>query len=180
MGILQAIFGKVFQILRARIWKGYRQLGVEIERKFLVINDVWMNSVEKSIHFRQGYIHHGPPASVRVRIEGDQANLNMKKTVSGTERLEFEYLIPLEDANRLLDIMCNAGIVQKTRHWVKVGNHIWEIDVFEDDNAGLVMAEIELETVEESFELPDWVGEEVSSDSRYFNSSLSKSPFCQW
>jgi adenylate cyclase len=155
-------------------------LAIEVERKFLVANDDWKSKVDQSTHFRQGYIHPGPPASVRVRIEGDQANLNIKQSVLNIERMEFEYPIPMEDAEQLLDSACQSAIIQKTRHLVKVDNHVWEIDVFEADNVGLIVAEIELNSVEESFTLPDWIGEEVSNDPRYLNSSLSRTPFCQW
>jgi adenylate cyclase len=155
-------------------------LGIEIERKFIVANDEWKADVERSTVFRQGYITPGPPAAVRVRIEGEQANLNVKQSVLDIERLEFEYSIPLEDAHDLLDSVCQGRIVTKTRHIVKVDQHVWEIDVFEELNEGLVVAEIELETREETFKIPNWVGQEVSGDARYLNSSLSKIPFCEW
>lgn len=153
-------------------------MAVEIERKFLVVNDSWRKNAT-STHFQQGYLSTDPGRSVRVRIAGEQAWLTIKGKTEGVSRAEFEYPIPVGDANELL-ALCLPTIISKTRHRVLVGNHYWEVDEFHDDNDGLVVAEIELNTAEEDFERPDWLGEEVSRDDRYYNASLSCKPFCQW
>jgi adenylate cyclase len=152
----------------------------EIERKFLVRNEAWREAAHESIHFRQGYLSHERHCSVRVRSSGNRAWLNLKSATVGVERREFEYEIPLEDAQQILDTLTCKPLIEKTRHLVNVGPHTWEIDVFEGENAGLVVAEIELESVDEAFEKPDWLGEEVTFDPRYYNTSLSTHPYKSW
>ncbi len=155
-------------------------MAIEIERKFTVINDSWRDQVERSCRFRQGYLAGDKQASVRVRIEGDKANLNIKSATLGIFRKEFEYDIPLVDAIELLDQLCAKPLIEKTRHFLHFGGKEWEIDVFEGDNAGLIVAEVELTDENETVELPPWAGEDVSADVRYYNVSLVKHPYKDW
>jgi adenylate cyclase len=152
----------------------------EIERKFLLRSDAWRDEVRDSVRLVQGYLARGPRSAVRVRIKGDTAELNVKHTLDGIERLEFEYSIPLDDAREMLDRVALRPLIDKTRHHVEYGGHLWEIDEFYGDNAGLVVAEIELESAGEAFDRPDWLGEEVSHDPRYYNSNLSELPYSRW
>ncbi|PCJ59533.1 MAG: hypothetical protein COA73_08965 [Candidatus Hydrogenedentota bacterium] len=154
-------------------------MGVEIERKFLVSSDLWREGA-RSMSCEQGYLSFGPPVSVRVRIMGDKATLNIKQAVTAIERAEFEYAIPVEEARELLDTACMGSRVQKVRHYVAYADHTWEVDEFLGDNAGLVVAELELATVEEEFVKPPWIGEEVSGDPRYLNANLAQTPFISW
>ncbi len=151
----------------------------EIERKFLLKNDKWRSMVQASRALRQGYLCGNDRASVRVRIDGDQANLNIKSATLGVERLEFEYAIPVEQAEALLSELAGQ-VVEKTRHEVRHHEHLWEIDEFAGDNAGLIVAEVELEDAQERFERPDWLGDEVSGDPRYYNTELARHPYSRW
>lgn len=151
----------------------------EIERKFLLNKDSWRSSVHESRVLRQGYLCGNTRASVRVRIDGDRANLNIKSATLGVERLEFEYPIPPEHARVLLAEL-SGEVVEKTRHEVRHEGHIWEIDEFAGDNAGLIVAEIELEDAAEAFARPDWLGAEVSEDPRYYNNELARHPYSRW
>jgi adenylate cyclase len=155
-------------------------LATEIERKFLVKDDGWRAGAEPGVRFRQGYLAGGDKASVRVRVEGEKGNLNIKGATLGVRRQEFEYPIPLEDANAMLDTLSSGRLVEKTRYCVPVGGHVWEVDVFEGENAGLVVAEIELDHEDEPFVMPEWAGAEVSHDPRYYNVYLSQHPFKEW
>lgn len=155
-------------------------MGLEIERKFLLRDAAWREAVQESFFLRQGYLNAEQRCSVRVRACGERAWLNIKSATIGAQRLEFEYEIPLADANILLDQLSLGLVIEKTRHLVDVGGHIWEIDVFEGENAGLVVAEIELEHPDEAFEKPAWLGEEVTHDIRYYNTSLARNPFKFW
>ncbi len=155
-------------------------MGIEIEKKFLLANDDWRQQVVKSIKFRQGYLVGSDKASVRVRIQGDQANINIKGATLGIRRQEFEYSIPMEDADELLSTLCDKPLIEKTRNYITSGKHTWEIDEFSGDNQGLIVAEIELSDEAEDFELQDWLGEEVSEDTRYYNSMLIKNPYKNW
>ncbi|VAX14425.1 hypothetical protein MNBD_GAMMA24-2264 [hydrothermal vent metagenome] len=155
-------------------------MGIEIEKKFLLANDDWRQHADAGTSFRQGYLIGSEKSSVRVRIEGDKANLNIKSATLGVSRQEFEYPIPVEDAQILLATLCQKPLIEKTRYHVTYADHVWEIDVFEGDNAGLVVAEIELAHEDEAFARPDWLGEEVSDDPRYYNVSLVKHPFRDW
>lgn len=152
----------------------------EIERKFLVLSDAWKDAAYRSVRYRQGYLGRAETSSVRVRVSDRDAYLNIKSATLGIERLEYEYPIPLDDAHEMLDRLCHTPLVEKTRHWVEHTGHCWEIDVFEGDNAGLVVAEIELQTPEESFERPVWLGAEVSHEPRYYNVCLVEHPYSQW
>lgn len=154
-------------------------MGIEIERKFLVINEDWRGQVVASERLSQGYLCNSGNSSVRVRIGGDGANLNIKRGGLVVTRREYEYPIPLADAEELLAGL-SAGRVEKTRYHVRCGDHLWDLDVFEGENAGLVMAEIELAAEDEPFEMPAWAGREVSGDPRYYNINLIDNPFSRW
>ncbi len=152
---------------------------MEIERKFLVLNEDWkVGAVGTFLH--QGYLNRHPQRSVRVRVKGQQAFLTIKGMVSEISRFEYEYPIPLADAQHMLKELCEPPTLEKTRYLVKYEGMCWEIDEFHGDNAGLVVAEIELENEEQPFAKPPWLGEEVSQDSRYLNINLSQHPYCQW
>jgi adenylate cyclase len=153
-------------------------VGREIERKYLVVSEKWPKD-EHATRMRQGYLSAGPPVSVRIRIEADRAWLNIKEPTLGISRAEFEYEIPPADAEELIGL-CGGGIVSKTRHRVEHAGHTWEIDVFEGENAGLVLAEVELDSEDEAVELPDWAGADVSTDPRYRNTYLSRHPHRTW
>jgi adenylate cyclase len=155
-------------------------MGVEIERKFLVTDDRWRADVHRSVRFQQGYLARSANAAIRVRTDGEHAHLNIKSTTDGITRLELEYPIPLADAEVLLERVALRPVIVKTRHHVDFAGRRWEIDVFEAENAGLVVAEVELEAADAPVVLPPWVGREVSSDPRYYNASLSERPYCEW
>ena len=154
-------------------------MGIEIERKFLVKNDLWKNNSVTGINYRQGYLNHDGNCSVRVRTEGQKANLNIKSATLGIHRQEFEYSIPLDEANELLDLFCSST-VRKKRYKISFAERIWEIDVFEEDNSGLIVAEVELNSTDEEIQLPPWVGDEVSAIKRYYNTELAKHPYKNW
>ena len=153
---------------------------IEIERKFLLKDDSWRSQVNSSARIRQGYLAPVSKASVRVRVDGERANINIKSATLGVRRMEYEYSIPVDEAEELLDQLCQTPQINKTRFKVEYAGHIWEIDEFYGDNEGLIVAEIELGDEAESFEKPDWVGEEVSGDPRYYNVNLAKHPFKNW
>ncbi len=155
-------------------------MAIEIEKKFLLVNDTWRQQVYKSIAFKQGYLVGSDKSSVRVRIQGEQANINIKGATIGISRQEFEYPIPVDDAHELLATLCDKPLIEKTRHYVSVADHTWEIDEFFGDNAGLFVAEIELSHENEDFDMQDWLGKEVSDDKRYYNSMLIKNPYKNW
>lgn len=159
-------------------------MGTEIERKFLLKNDNWKSLVTKTHMIKQGYLQSGletsQKSSVRIRISNKLANINIKSVDLSMVRQEFEYEIPLHDAEQMLSSLCGDVIIEKTRHYVTYASHLWEVDVFEGANAGLQMAEIELGGVDEAFEKPDWIGDEVSEDGRYYNIYLLKSPYGMW
>jgi adenylate cyclase len=155
-------------------------MGKEIERKFLLRSDDWREEVNGSERLVQGYLSRGEHSAVRVRIAGDRAELNIKHTLDGINRLEFEYQIPVDDAREILEHVALRPLIDKIRFHVVHGNHLWEIDEFYAENTGLVIAEIELEDAGEEFDRPNWLGEEVSDDKRYYNSSLSRRPYSEW
>lgn len=155
-------------------------MGIEIERKFLVIDDAWQNEVRDHYRITQGYLSTGKSSTVRVRRRGAEAFLTIKGAPVGFSRLEFEYSIPVEDAEVMLARLSGTAVVEKTRYEVVVEEKLWEIDVFEGANEGLTLAEIELESGRDEFRLPSWAGEEVSGDARYANSRLAEHPFQQW
>jgi len=155
-------------------------LAVEIERKFLVQGDSWRAAAGIGTQMRQGYLIGSPLASIRVRVNGGRAWLNIKGRTISVTRAEFDYEIPRADADRILDDLCSGAIIEKTRYRIEHGHHVWEVDVFDGENAGLVVAEIELESESEAFSRPDWVAEEVSHDPRYYNVRLAECPYQDW
>lgn len=152
----------------------------EIERKFLITGDEWRQSVSREVRYRQGYLASDKSCSIRIRVSDDSAYLNIKSATLGVQRQEYEYAIPLADAHEMLDQLCLGPLIEKTRYYVPYADHLWEIDVFAGDNAGLVVAEIELQAENEVFVHPPWVGKEVSHDPRYYNVSLVQRPFKDW
>lgn len=155
-------------------------MAVEIERKYLVTGDSWRAAVESQSRIMQGYLSEGGRATVRARVKGDKAFLTIKGATTGISRSEYEYEIPVADAEQMLAELAVSSVIDKTRYGVRQGNHVWDLDVFAGDNVGLVMAEVELGSEDEAFEMPDWAGEEVSGDGRYFNSNLASHPFKTW
>lgn len=152
----------------------------EIERKFLVVNDDWRSAASAVVRYRQGYLATTDRCSVRIRVDGDHGYLNIKSATLDIMRTEFEYRVPLADAEEILDTLCEGLLVEKQRHFVEHQGHTWEVDVFEGVNRGLIIAEIELEAVDTSFPLPSWAGREVSDDPRYYNVYLARHPYTQW
>lgn len=154
-------------------------MATEIERKFLVKGDAW-RALAKGIPYRQGYLNSATERTVRVRIVGSQAFLAIKGVPVGASRSEYEYEIPIDEGKAMLDTLVEKPLVEKKRYKVPVGSLTWEIDEFLGDNAGLVVAEIELKSEDQTFEKPAWVGDEVTNDPRYFNANLVKRPFARW
>jgi adenylate cyclase len=155
-------------------------MAIEIEHKFLLANDDWRELVSHSVRYCQGYMSSQPTSSIRIRISDTTAWLNIKSATIGTQRLEYEYEIPLTDANEMLAQLCKKPIIEKVRHFVTYDNKLWEIDEFSGDNAGLIVAEIELNSLNESFKKPSWLGTEVTDDKRYYNNNLAINPYSQW
>ncbi len=161
-------------------------MGIEIERKFLPASDAWRADANASVAMAQGYLNDvatvdsgAMQASVRVRIAGEAAFLNIKSRELGARRQEFEYPIPVDEAQALLEL-CVGGRVEKRRHYLQHAGHRWEIDEFSGANAGLVVAEIELRSEDEAFARPDWLGAEVTALARYYNLALASHPFSRW
>lgn len=155
-------------------------MATEIERKFLLKNDSWRTEANEGSMIRQGYLAGTEKSSIRVRVSGEKANINIKSATLDVTRQEYEYAIPLSEANEILDTLCEGPLIEKTRYHVQHDDHLWEVDEFYGDNQGLVVAEIELNSADENFERPDWVGEEVSDDTRYYNVCLVKHPYKDW
>lgn len=150
-------------------------MATEIERKFLVKGDGWRSLGVGEI-YRQGYISNDKGRTVRVRVVGEQGYLTIKGSTTGMRRAEFEYKIPVEDAQELLETLCDRPFIEKTRYKINISDLTWEVDEFWGENQGLILAEVELETEDQNIELPDWIGEEVTHDPRYYNSNLVKNP----
>lgn len=155
-------------------------MAAEVERKFLVTGERWRADAVRSMRIVQGYIVGSASASVRVRVSGDRAWLNLKSATVGVSRAEFDYEIPLADAEQMLATLCSGPVIRKTRYFVPHAGREWEVDVFEGDNAGLVVAEIELESEDAPFDRPPWAGREVSADARYYNAALVERPYRLW
>ena len=153
-------------------------MGVEIERKFLTGSESWKEEAV-GIPYTQGYLCREHGRTVRIRMAGDKAFLTVKGASEGCVRPEFEYQIPSEDAREML-ALCDGPLIDKTRHRIPFAGHVWEVDEFHGENAGLVVAEVELRSADEPVELPPWIGTEVTGDRRYDNSSLSVHPFLSW
>ena len=151
----------------------------EIERKFLLRGEGW-RALGAGVPYRQGYLSTVPGRSVRVRLVRDRGYLTIKGITVGATRAEYEYEIPAEGASELLTNLCERPLIEKTRYRVEHHGLIWEIDEFDGDNAGLIIAEVELDEEHQAISLPDWVGEEVTGDPRYYNASLISNPYTQW
>lgn len=152
-------------------------MAVEIERKYLVMGQPWLQV--PGVVYRQGYLNRDKTRTVRVRVAGEAAFLTIKGVNVGATRAEFEYPIPLADAEALLSL-CDGPLIEKTRYLLDHAGTRWELDVFAGDNAGLVVAEVELASEDQAFAKPDWLGDEVTQDARYFNSNLAVHPYCRW
>ncbi len=150
----------------------------EIERKFLVKEGDWRAA--EGVRYRQGYLNSVKERVVRVRTIGDRGYLTVKGLTVGASRLEFEYEIPVRDAEQMLDELCERSLIEKDRHKVQHAGLVWEIDEFFGENQGLVVCEVELESEDQVFERPEWLREEVTGDPRYFNSNLIKHPYTRW
>lgn len=155
-------------------------MALEIERKYLVKNDSWRDLVESQAHIMQGYLANNDNAVVRVRVKGDAAYITVKGAAEGISRSEYEYRIPVEDGTAMLRDLAVLPVIDKVRHNVRSGGHLWELDIFAGENQGLVMAEVELQADDEVFEMPEWAGEEVSEDPRYYNVNLALHPYKSW
>jgi adenylate cyclase len=153
-------------------------MGIEIERKFLVVSDAWRGAATRARRMRQGYLARAR-VSIRVRIDAEEARLNIKSAELGMQRAEYDYALPLDEAEELLDRYCGA-VIEKTRWYVPHAGHEWEVDEFHGANQGLVVAELELGAVDEGFEPPAWLGREVTDDARYYNVALAEQPWPLW
>lgn len=151
----------------------------EIERKFLIISNEW-RKLARGVKYRQGYLSTMAERVVRVRTIGNIGFLSVKGRVKGIRRLEYEYEIPIDDANDILNHLCERPIIEKIRYKINYQGFVWEIDEFLGENQGLILAEVELQHENQKIELPHWVGDEVSEDQRYFNYSLVKHPYKNW
>ncbi len=154
-------------------------MGKEIERKFLVTGEAWRNQAP-GVLYRQGYLSSAKERTVRVRLAGDRGWLTIKGLTVGASRAEYEYEIPARDAAAMLDDLVETPLIEKLRHKVPHGGLIWEVDEFLGDNAGLIVAEVELADEAQAFNKPAWAGEEVTGDARYFNSNLGQRPYKHW
>lgn len=152
-------------------------MGIEIERKFLVTGTAWRQGA--GVRFSQGYLNRDKERTVRVRLAGEKAFLTIKGVSAGASRAEFEYEIPASDAEQLLELS-DGPVIEKVRRVIQLEGGTWEVDEFLGENAGLVVAEIELQSEDEAFARPEWLAEEVTHDARYFNSSLATHPFSRW
>jgi CYTH domain-containing protein len=154
-------------------------MAIEIERKFLVKDDSW-RGLGKGSHYRQGYLSTDPDRTVRVRKVAGEGYLTVKGRTVNATRAEYEYVIPSQDADAMLDELCARPLIEKTRYRIEYQGLVWEVDEFEGENAGLVIAEVELASENQVVALPVWVGEEVTTDSRYYNANLIANPFSRW
>ncbi|MBF2056994.1 MAG: CYTH domain-containing protein [Cyanobacterium sp. T60_A2020_053] len=154
-------------------------MGTEIERKFLINRELW-RPPPQGLKYLQGYIYTKNNTTVRVRVVGMQGFLTLKTKTVGYSRSEYEYLIPVEDAEAMLNTMCDQPLIEKIRYKLNYQGFLWEVDEFLGDNQGLILAEIELQEEGQFFEIPPWIGKEVTADSRYYNSYLARNPFQSW
>ena len=154
-------------------------MGKEIERKFLVKDNTWRRQAVGK-RYRQGYLSTVKERTVRARIAGDKGFLTVKGITVGASRSEYEYEIPVADANEMLDKLCERPLIEKTRYRISHAGLVWEVDEFEGENRGLITAEVELKDEHEAVTLPGWIGEEVTGDPRYFNANLVAKPFTTW
>ena len=154
-------------------------MATEIERKYLVLEETWRSRAVGMV-FRQGYLSTVKERTVRVRVVGDLGYLTVKGLTVGSVRTEFEYKIPIADAEQMLDELCEQPLIEKTRYVIEENGLTWEIDEFAGANEGLIVAEVELGDESQQVDPPDWVGEEVTNDARYFNANLIAHPFSEW
>ena len=154
-------------------------MGTEIERKFLMKNDSW-RSLAKGTKYRQGYLNSTKERVVRVRTIDDKGFLTIKGITTGATRVEYEYEIPDVEATAMLDELCEKPLIEKNRYKIALGGFAWEVDEFFGENQGLIVAEVELESEDQKFEKPDWIGQEVTGDPKYFNSNLIQNPYLKW
>lgn len=153
-------------------------MGVEIERKFLVKNDQWRNLAQGEL-YRQGYIPT-LESTVRIRVIRDRGFITIKGMTQGISRAEYEYEIPVEDATQMLDHLCKPPLIEKYRHKIELNGLVWEVDEFLGANRGLTIAEVELKSADQAIKLPEWIGEDVSHNPRYYNSNLAQHPYTTW
>lgn len=151
----------------------------EIERKFLVVGEMW-RSLAKGTHYRQGYLNSAKERTVRIRTIDDKAFMTVKGPTVGVTRMEFEYEIPYKECVEMLENLAEKPIIEKVRYKIALDGLVWEVDEFLGVNKGLIIAEVELQSEEQAFNKPEWIGEEVSGDPRYFNSNLVKNPYTSW
>jgi adenylate cyclase len=154
-------------------------MATEIERKFLVKGDHW-RSQGTGKYYKQGYIPTQDKTTVRVRIAGDRGYLTIKGKNQGMVRAEFEYPIPLQDAEIMLETLCHPPLIEKVRYRIPQGDLVWEVDEFSGENSGLIVAEVELQDEHQAIALPDWIGQEVTEDPRYYNANLVNHPYQSW
>lgn len=154
-------------------------MATEIERKFLLRNDAW-RALAQGTPYRQGYLNSAKERTVRVRIAGSEAFLTIKGPGMGASRAEYEYPLPLADAVEMLDTLAERPLIEKMRYRIRQHDLVWEIDEFFGENRGLIVAEIELQREDQAFDRPDWLGEEVTGDVRYFNANLIRHPYTRW
>ena len=154
-------------------------MGTEIERKFLMKDDAW-RSLAKGTKYRQGYLNSTKERVVRVRTIDDKGFLTIKGITTGATRVEYEYEIPDAEATAMLDELCEKPLIEKNRYKIAFGGFTWEVDEFFGENQGLIVAEVELESEDQPFEKPDWIGKEVTGDPKYFNSNLIQNPYLKW
>ena len=154
-------------------------MGTEIERKFLVKDNAW-RSLAAGVEYRQGYLNSAKERTVRVRTIAARGYLTIKGITTGATRAEYEYEIPAADADAMLDDLCEKPLIEKSRYKIDFGGLVWEVDEFFGDNQGLIVAEVELESEDQKFEIPEWIGEEVTGDPKYFNSNLINNPYLKW
>lgn len=155
-------------------------MAIEIEHKFLVVSDDWRKSVSKSQRMGQAYLASESNVTVRARIAGSQAWLTLKGASSGIAQLEFEYEVPVADAQQIITELSDSAVIDKTRHTIMHNGHEWVVDEFHADNDGLIVAEIELQSEDEKFDVPGWAGDNVTADYRYRNKYLAHKPFQDW
>jgi adenylate cyclase len=153
-------------------------MALEIERKFLITEDTWRNAT--GTMYRQGYLNSDKQRNVRIRAVGDKGYLTIKGIARGAVRVEYEYNIPITDAEAMLEGLCKKPIIEKRRYKIKYKGHTWEVDEFFGENQGLIIAEVELESEDEKLIKPEWVGEEVTGDPKYFNANLIHHPYNTW
>jgi adenylate cyclase len=153
-------------------------MALEIEKKFLLNNSDWRK--EQGVMYRQGYLNSVKERTVRVRIIGDKGYLTVKGISRGAVRAEYEYEIPGVEAEAMLDDLCEKPLIEKMRYKISYKGFVWEVDEFCGENQGLIVAEVELESEDQKFEKPEWIGEEVTGDPRYFNANLVHHPYCKW